>query len=100
MILQTKGQDNKKNYELSVDFVEDAFCKRSLKISMTTEYGTTGMYICEASAKLLAEELNRFVKLISESPKEAIQCDDEFESVQADDERKKSSDSLWKWNKQ
>ena len=51
MILQTKSKDNKAVYELTVDLVEDAYRKRSLKIGISTNQGTNiGMYICEASA--------------------------------------------------
>lgn len=98
MILQTKSKDNKAVYELTVDLVEDAYRKRSLKIGMSTNQGTNiGMYICEASAKLLAEELNRFVNLISESPKEADPCDYD-EEKQEPEEKESEGSSRWKWS--
>ena len=98
MILQTESKEKKETYELTVDFVEDAFRKRSLKIGMSTNRGASiGMYICEASAKLLAEELNRFVKLISESPKGTDLCDSDEEKKESED-KESENPSLWKWS--
>ena len=118
MILQT--EKNKLIYELTMDLVEDKHGKRCLKVGMSSPYsGNTGMYVCESSARLMLEELTRFVEKISESPmslepdqpeeekpKSESKLDESIfklrdPSVEDQKEEKKEGSlitSLWKWN--
>lgn len=85
MILQT--EKDKHTYELAMDLVEDMYGKRCLKVGMSSPYsGNTGMYINESSARLMLEELTRFVEKISESPMS-------LESDQPEEEEKPKSES-------
>ena len=86
MILQT--EKDKHTYELTMDLVEDMHGKRCLKVGMSSPYsGNTGMYINESSARLMLEELTRFVEKISESPMS-------LESDQPEEEKSKSESNL------